>query len=83
MYIAINYFLIFLYNHNQKLAYIYNRFVHMVKMRMELYERLTRYGKYGETISDILDRVFMNTTLYWTCRTQETRGIDQRKVKFY
>lgn len=62
LYIAINYFLIFLYNHNQKLAYIYNRFVHMVKMRMELYERLTRYGKYGETISDILDRVFMNTT---------------------
>ena len=55
----------------------------MVKMIMELYERLTRYGKYGETISDILDRVFMNTTLYWTCRTQETRGIDQKKVKFY
>ena len=62
LYIDITYFLIFLYNHNQKLAYIYNRFVHMVKMRMELYERLTRYGKYGETISDILDRVFMNTT---------------------
>ncbi len=34
----------------------------MVKMRMEVYECLTRYGKYGETISDILDRVFMNTT---------------------
>jgi hypothetical protein len=30
----------------------------VVKPRRQGYEHLTRYGKYGETISDILDRVF-------------------------
>jgi hypothetical protein len=33
----------------------------VVKIRRQAYEHLTRYGKYGETISDILDRVFNDT----------------------
>ena len=79
------YYLFSLYNHNQKLADIYNRSVHVVKIRRQAYEHLTRYGKYGETISDILDRVFNDTIwpIYWTSRTQETWGIDQKKIKFY
>ena len=52
------YYLFSLYNHNQKPADTYNRSVHVVKMRRQGYEHLTRYGKYSETISDILDRVF-------------------------
>lgn len=52
------YYLFSLYNHNQKPADTYNRSVHVVKMRRQGYEHLTRYGKYSETISDIVDRVF-------------------------
>jgi hypothetical protein len=57
----------------------------MVKIRRQAYEHLTRYGKYGETISDLLDRVFNDTIrpIYWTSRMDETWGIDQKKIKFY
>jgi hypothetical protein len=33
-------------------------------MRRQGYEHLTRYGKYSETISDILDRVFNKYDLF-------------------
>jgi hypothetical protein len=54
----------------------------VVKIRRQAYEHLTRYGKYGETISDILDRVFNDTIrpIFYNQEILDPNTKQQRKL---